>query len=382
MKKEKKDKGRIAEARGQQRMAETVPTVDGAAPLKRSRGRRALVALGIAGVISAVTKAAAVRLERMPDPEAGEQLSEPLGEKGHYVRSFDRARVYTEEIGQGENLVLVHGWFCNTDMWHYQKKLLADRYHIVCYDQRGHRRSECPECKAFTSEELALDLKAVLDDQIGDEPAVLVGHSMGGISILRFLQMFPEELGERVKGVALVDTTNVPMSETMLGGRALDSIQKPFVEPIMSWAIAHPKFSNGVKNTVVDTALFLLATRYLGYGSGASLTHMQYIQEMAGKTPMKGACQAGLGLIGYEDTIPLDKLRESKIPVLIWVGEKDKLTRPEVSIQMKHQLPEAEFRLVPDTGHPSYMEEYELFNRALIELAAKSFGSIEISETA
>jgi pimeloyl-ACP methyl ester carboxylesterase len=300
-------------------------------------------------------------------------LSEPLGEKGRYVRSFDGTRIYTEEVGQGPTFVLVHGWFCNTDMWHYQKKLLADSFRIVCYDQRGHRRSDCPHDEAFTLEALAMDLKAVLDAYANDEPVVLVGHSMGGMSIIEYLQLFPGELGKRIRGVALVDTTHVPMSQTMMGGDALASIQKPVVEPLFGWVMEHPGLADGIKKLFVRTAPFLLATRYLGYGSGASMTQMEYIQEMARKTSMKGACQAGLGLLLTEEPKSLEALRESGIPVLIWVGEKDKLTRPVVSVAMKEELPEAELRIVPDTGHPSYMEEYGQFNDALIEMAAKAF---------
>jgi pimeloyl-ACP methyl ester carboxylesterase len=69
----------------------------------------------------------------------------------------------------------------------------------------------------------------------------------------------------------------------------------------------------------------------------------------------------------------LAPLRRAGVPVLIWVGEKDKLTIPEVSIRMKEQLPDADFHLVPDTGHPSYMEEYGLFNEAVVELVGKAF---------
>ncbi|MHB8894035.1 MAG: alpha/beta fold hydrolase [Candidatus Geothermincolia bacterium] len=339
----------------------------------KHRGRRWAIGLALAALIPAATKAVAYRLRRQVDREAGEVLSEPLGEKGHYVKSFDGTRLYTEEVGEGPTLVLVHGWFCNTDMWHYQKKLLADRFRMVCFDQRGHRRSDCPDGKPFTLEELGKDLKAVLDDCAVDRPVVLVGHSMGGMSILKFLELYPEEMGKRVKGVALVDTSNVPMRETITGGQALSGLQKPVVEPAFRWVTDHPGFSESAKNMLVHTAPFLVATRYLGYGSGASLTHMEYIQEMAGKTSIKGACQAGLGLLCNQEPMSLEALKRSGIPVLIWVGEKDKLTRPEVSIRMKEQLEDAVLRVVPDTGHPSYMEEYADFNRELVELAQKSF---------
>lgn len=353
----KKDKAKVTEP--------TEPTTH--------RKRNWLIAIGLSAILPAVSWAAAERLRRIHDPEAGEVLSEPLGEKGRYITSFDGARIYTEEIGSGPTIVLIHGWFCNTDMWHYQKKALAGSFRMVCYDQRGHRRSDCPDSQPCTLETMARDLKAVLDEYAPNEPVVLAGHSMGGISILKFAQMFSEELGKRVRAVALVDTSNVPMAETIMGGATLEPLQKPLVEPAFKWAVEHPRLSDGVKRFVVHTAPFLLATRYLGYGSGASLTQMEYIQEMAEKTTMKGACLAGLGLLRAEETIELEPLRRSGIPLLIWVGEKDKLTRPEVSIRMKLELPDADFHLVHDTGHPSYMEEYGRFNEALEELCARAF---------
>ena len=334
-----------------------------------------MVGLGLAALLPAVIRAAAWRLRRRPDPEAGEELSEPLGEKGRYLRSPDGTRIYTEEIGAGPTLVLVHGWFCNTDMWHYQKKLLADRFRMVCFDQRGHRRSDCPGGEHFTLEELAADLKAVLDGCAGAGPVLLVGHSMGGMSILQFLELYPAEAGGRVKGVALVDTSNVPMHETMMLGGAVGALRRPLVEPAFRWLAGHPGFSDGAKDVLVRTSPFLLATRYLGYGSGASLTQMEYIQEMARKTSLEGACRAGLGLLRNQKPTSLEALERSGIPVLIWVGEKDKLTRPEVSVHMKERLPGARLRVVPDTGHPSYMEEYLDFNEELEALAEKAFGN-------
>jgi pimeloyl-ACP methyl ester carboxylesterase len=317
----------------------------------------------------------AERLRRRHDPERGESLSEPMGEQGRFITSFDGTRLYAEELGEGPTVVLVHGWFCNTDMWHYQKKLLRDRFRLVCFDQRGHHRSACPDSRPVSQEVLARDLKAVLDSFVPRGPVVLAGHSMGGISILKFAEMFPGELAARVAGVALIDTSHLPMDRTLAGGGALRFARKPVVEPAFRWAVEHPGFSDGVKRTVIGTSPFLVATRYLGYGSGASLTQMEYITEMAGKTTMKGACQAALGLLESEDAISLEPLRASGIPVLIWVGQKDKLTRPRASRLMAAALPGSELHVVPDTGHPSYMEEYRLFNEVLEAFCARAFGA-------
>ncbi len=343
------------------------------AAAKRSHAlRNALIGAAVTLITAIGIKLVARRLRSRPDPEQGDVLSEPLGESGRHLECRDHVRLYAEELGTGPTIVLIHGWFCNTDMWHYQKKFLSDHFRMVCYDQRGHARSECPDGRGVSLAVMAEDLRLVLDEFARDEPVVLVGHSMGGFAALKYAEMYPEELGRRVRGVALVDTSNVPMRRTLAGGSVLHFIQKPVVEPLLRFVIEHPELSDRIKDIVLGTAPFLVATRYLGYGSGASLTQMEYITEMAGKTTMKGACQAGLGLLERDETISLDRLRDSGIPVMIWVGAKDRLTRPEVSEEMCRMIPGSELHVIPDTGHPSYMEEYRLFNRVLTEFADRA----------
>lgn len=340
----------------------------------RARKRKLLIALGVAAILPPLLiRLEAERLKRREDPEKGELLSETLGEKGCYLESFDGCRLYAEELGEGPLMVLSHGWFCNTDMWHYQKKHLSEKFRMVCYDQRGHSRSELNDATGVSLEVLARDLKCVVDNYRRDEPCMLVGHSMGGMAMLKFAQMFPEELGSSVRSVVLVDTSNLPLGSCMAGGAALDRIRKPLVEPAIRWIARHGGFSDRVKGMVVGRAPFLVATRYLGYGRGASLTQMEYIGEMARKTSMTGAGLAALGLLEHSEEVSLEALGASGLPVLIWVGENDKLTRPEVSRGMHSRLPASSLYVVPRTGHPSYMEEYELFNRVLEELARQVF---------
>jgi pimeloyl-ACP methyl ester carboxylesterase len=347
---------------------------EGAAPSRRRVKHRWLVGLGIAAAVPLVA-ARAYRgyLERKPDPEAGEEISAPMGENGAFVTGFDGVRLYTEELGDGDTLVLIPGWFSNTTHWHYQKKELSSDYRIVSYDQRGHRWSGFDDEKPITLETLARDLKSVLDAKAPDGPVVLVGHSLGGMAILKFTECFPEELGARVKGVALVDTSNEPVQSCAAGGRAIVALKEPVVEPLFRWAVRHPELTEPIKHSFIQTSVFLAATRFFGYGSSESLTQLEYTRDMADATSMKGACLAGLGILESERAISLDPLAECRIPVLIWVGEKDLLTKCAVSRRMAEALPGCELRVVEDTGHPSFMEAYRDFNSAIHDLAQRSF---------
>ncbi|MEV7214648.1 alpha/beta fold hydrolase [Kitasatospora cineracea] len=104
------------------------------------------------------------------------------------VRSADGAELNVEEYGpDGAPLVvLAHGWTCSTAFWAPVVNRLAADFRVVAYDQRGHGRSPAPAgADGYATAKLAEDLEAVLTATVPDgRRAVLVGHSMGGMTIM------------------------------------------------------------------------------------------------------------------------------------------------------------------------------------------------------
>ncbi|MCX4454697.1 alpha/beta hydrolase [Streptomyces sp. NBC_01340] len=102
--------------------------------------------------------------------------------------SADGARLHVEVHGPADNpaaptVVLAHGWTCSTAFWAAQVRDLAVDHRVIAYDQRGHGRS--PASRACTTDALADDLEAVLAATLAPgEKAVLVGHSMGGMTLM------------------------------------------------------------------------------------------------------------------------------------------------------------------------------------------------------
>ena len=102
--------------------------------------------------------------------------------------SADGARLHVEVHGPADNpaaptVVLAHGWTCSTAFWAAQIRDLAVDHRVIAYDQRGHGRS--PASRACTTDALADDLEAVLAAALAPgEKAVLVGHSMGGMTLM------------------------------------------------------------------------------------------------------------------------------------------------------------------------------------------------------
>jgi pimeloyl-ACP methyl ester carboxylesterase len=102
--------------------------------------------------------------------------------------SADGTRIHIEEYGRldGPTVVLAHGWTCSTLFWAPVVRALSADFRVVAYDQRGHGRSAAPVTrKGYGTGALADDLHIVLETVLPDgERAVLVGHSMGGMTIM------------------------------------------------------------------------------------------------------------------------------------------------------------------------------------------------------
>jgi non-heme chloroperoxidase len=115
------------------------------------------------------------------------------------ITNRDGVELFVHDWGSGPTLVFIHGGALNADCWEYQTVPLSDRHRCVAIDTRGCGRSDEP-ADGYDYDSLADDIDDVLCALEIDD-AVLVGHSMGAGSIVRY---FTRHGGARVRGVVLV----------------------------------------------------------------------------------------------------------------------------------------------------------------------------------
>ena len=95
-----------------------------------------------------------------------------------------------ELSGEGDSLVLIHGFTDNSSMWHNQAPVFSERFQVLTYDVRGHGGTKTPEGD-FSMKIFADDLRALLGAP-GIERACVLGYSMGGRIALQFALQHPE----------------------------------------------------------------------------------------------------------------------------------------------------------------------------------------------
>ena len=129
----------------------------------------------------------------------------------HMIETGDGTHLYTKVWGEGRPVVLIHGWPLSSDSWDPISHALAESgFKAIAYDRRGFGRSAQPS-SGYDYDTFADDLAAVMEKHCGGQDAALVGFSMGGGEIARYLS---RHQGKGVSRVALISSVVPYMLQT------------------------------------------------------------------------------------------------------------------------------------------------------------------------
>lgn len=263
-------------------------------------------------------------------------------------------------------LILTHGWGPNSTVWYYAKKQLVDRFRVIVWDLPGLGKSTKPQNRDYSIEKYARDLEAVLAVS-GDKPAILLGHSMGGMISLTFCRLFPHHLGSRVAGLVLVDTTYTNPLKTTLFSSVLTALQKPLLEPLLYvtivlspllWLISGLSYLNGS---------MYLTTEISGFTGRETRGQLDFSTRL-GLLASPGVLARGvLAMFNFDETRTLPTIH---IPTLVIAGQSDIATLLTAHHRMQADLPKAELTVLHPAGHMGLMERNAQFAGAVRSFAA------------
>jgi pimeloyl-ACP methyl ester carboxylesterase len=355
---------------------------------------------GLVGLAAAAT-AAGVAVKRGRAPELSEGLpgrevteaefraDDPLGpaaraaDRTALVQADDGVLLAVEEIGPARapiTVVFVHGYTLSMACWAFQRRALAadltkangrgPRARLLFYDQRGHGASSRGPAEHSTIEQLARDLTAVLEARVPRGPVVLVGHSMGGMTIMGLAALHPELFGSKVIGVALMSTSSGNLANLSFGLPELLTRVRAAVLPVAAWTMRRrPRLAEGTRR--MAAGVVSAATRSLSFASrdvDPALAH--YVDAMIAGTPVDVIAEFYPAIAGLDHTGSLKPLRE--VPTLVLTGEGDTLIPKEHSERIVELLPDAELVVVPDAGHMVLLEKPAEVNAALTALLRRA----------
>jgi pimeloyl-ACP methyl ester carboxylesterase len=349
--------------------------------------RRRAGALGAVAGIVAVGAAAGLAAERYavgrsrlrPDPDAREPFFALPADRVRRVVADDGVPLHVEEVGpedaSGPVVVFLHGYTQELAVWHYQRQAFAadNPGRLVFYDHRSHGRSGRSPHGRSTIDQLGRDLHAVLQTCAPRGPVVLVGHSMGGMTIMALADQRPELFGTRVVGVALLSTSTGKLAEAAFG---LPSAVVPVTSRVLPYLTRGMRTRPEVfeRGRRLGTDLAFLISRSWAFGTkDISPSLVEFVERMTANTPVDVIAEFYDTFTDHDKLAALDVL--DRVETLILVGSKDKLTPLTHSQLMAEALPSAQLVVVEGAGHMVQLERAPLVTlhlRALLRRATTS----------
>jgi len=303
------------------------------------------------------------------------------------VTTVDGVALYIEEYGPdaGLTIVLVHGYALDHSFWRYQVHDLADLGRVVCFDQRAHGRSGRSAVVRCTIDQLGEDLALVLDEVAPTGPVVLIGHSMGGMTIMALAGRHPEWFGSRIVGVGLLQTSAGKMAEVTFGvprlaGPLLTRL-RPELLVGLSRAVPGRVWPGTGRNGSepariggrLGHELAQALVQRFSFGSSAGLELVAAAEEMLAGTSLETLAAFAPTFLRHDKLRALGVLHD--IPVLVVAADADLMTPTAHSEAIADALPHATLLLVHDAGHLAPMERPEVVTPALCELVRRALSA-------
>jgi pimeloyl-ACP methyl ester carboxylesterase len=233
---------------------------------------------------------------------------------------------------------------------------------MVFWDQRGHGLSDAGPKGSCTVDQCGHDLQAVIDAVAPTGRLALVGHSMGGMTIMALAMHAPELVAERVAGVALVSTSAGGLANVHWGLRGQLGVVAHKVVPAAVAGLARvPALVNRSRRIGSDFQQ-VVVQRY-SFASPVPESVVRFTAEMIASTPIDVVAE-------YLPTFDLHDKHDALaaldgIETLVVSGADDLLTPPEHSEEIVRRLPGAEQVVVPDAGHLVMLEHPDVVTVAI-----------------
>lgn len=333
-------------------------------------GAAGLTAVGT--VAGATVAQALTRRTTAEDPYTDEDFAILDSDRATVVTTDDGVRLAVRDVGPADaplTVVFAHGFCLRMGSFHFQRARLTQEWgsqvRMVFYDQRGHGVSEVASPDTYTVPRLGQDLEAVLAAIVPRGPVVLVGHSMGGMTVLAHARQFPQHYGSRIVGAALISSAAKGVSRSPLG----EILQNPALEAIRFGARYAPKLvhrGRGAARRVIGPIL-----RAASYGDAAvSPSVVAFSEEMMHGTPIATMVEFLHALEVHDESAALDTL--NKIPTLVACGDHDLLTPVGYSRAMAAALWDCELVVASGAGHLVQLEEPDVIDDALVRLVERA----------
>lgn len=228
--------------------------------------------------------------------------------------------------GEGETIVLLHGFCGSSSYWHEIIPELSNNYRVIAPDLPGHGQSDSFN-EGCTIEDFAEKLNVLLT-QLNVQKVTMFGHSLGGYITLAFAEKYSGLLN----GFSLVHSTAFPDSEEAKKGRTanVDKVKREGVQSLIDGLVPKLFSPDNIDKKYVIT-----------------------VKEIGNSTSALGAIST---LLAMRDRPNRNSVLEmTNIPVLLIAGEQDQIIPPEKTFSVRKSS--IRHSTIKNAGHMSMYEK-------------------------
>jgi len=311
-----------------------------------------------------------------------------LRSDGPDVETLDGVKLHVEvdeldpehegEPGSEITLVFLHGYALSLDCWHFQRSALRGKHRMIFYDHRSHGRSGRSSANLCRISQLAADLAQVLREVAGPGPIILIGHSMGGMTVMELARQHPEWFGGSdptdgvgpIVGVGLVCTSSDDLLDPHpvrgLAGRILARAAVPAMAALnrIPTVVEHTRQAG--------TDLTWLLTDLMTFPSPVPPAYVKFVGEMLSQTPLAVIADFYPAFADLDQSEGLRVINQ--LPTAVVGARQDLVTPFRHTELIIEELPNADVLILDPCGHMAMIEYHDRVNRLLQKLIIRSSG--------
>jgi len=243
--------------------------------------------------------------------------------------------IYSHSVGQGPDIVLLHGWGLNAEVWHSVVERLQQNYRVTVIDLPGHGRS------VDAKVEYSLDVLAQALMDIIPDNSVLLGWSMGGLIAQKIALRYPEKVGKLILmacNAQFVQSNDWPFAmKPEVLNMFVENLLSDYKATLQRFLMLQARGGDNTRDTIRE-----LKQRLYAHGE-----------------PDTQALYGGLQLL--KNSRFVDQLPDISVPVLLILGRLDALVPCKAGQAMAEKIENVELHIFDKSAHAPFISHLDDF---------------------